>query len=79
MVVIVFIAFQSISRFRNANSAFMQRIRMFRLIIKPETGISSNVITIIPNEKMQIIQSRMETRGDNIYISQQPPFQQQPP
>ena len=72
------IAFQSTTRSKNATNTFMQKMRMFRPIIKPETGISSNVITIISNEKMQNIQQRVETRGDNIYISQQPPSQQPP-
>jgi hypothetical protein len=45
MAVIAFIAFQAISRSRNANNTFTQQMSMFRPEVRPEMKIGSSIIT----------------------------------
>ena len=59
MAVVAVIAFQAISRSRNANNTFMQQMRIFRPEVRPEMRIGSNVI-------IQPIQSQRTEQISNI-------------
>jgi hypothetical protein len=52
LAVIVFIAFQAISRSRNANNTFMQQMKMFKPEVRPEMRIGSSII--IPKETRSV-------------------------
>jgi hypothetical protein len=48
VAIVAFIAFQAISRSRNANNTFMQQMRMFRPKLQQEMRTDSNIITLQP-------------------------------
>jgi hypothetical protein len=72
MAVIAFIAFQAITRSRNANNTFMQRMSMYRPEVRPEMRIGSSIITqpTQPTQPTQLIQYQSTEQIANIITTE---------